>query len=237
MNCQQITIVLKNYIIIRVIKKSESCLMKPILKRIFSFLLLLILTVVLYFLLAYLFTLFPKMADNKHEVKTKKIYILYNEMHSDIVFETKDLNLSNYPEFQKKTEGYIAFGWGDKETYLNTPTWNDIKVSTSLKALFINTPSLMHLTYYRDIHCYKSIKEIQLSKKQYKQLVRNILNSFKNNGKRYRGYGREDFFYTAKNAYNLIQTCNTWTGEQLRNVGVSMSYWTPLSQNVISSLP
>jgi len=158
-------------------------------------------------------------------------------MHTDIVFNIQEINSSYFPEFKNQKKGYLAFGWGDKETYLNTPTWNDIKVSTSLKALFINTPTLMHLTYYKEISYYTGVKQIKLSKRQYKLLIQNILKSFKNNGKTYRGYGEEDFFYTANGNYNLIQTCNSWTGDQLRNIGLPMSYWTPLSQNVISSLP
>jgi len=238
MNCQQITIILKNYIIISIIKKLESHGMKPIFKNIFTISILLVLIVLFYFLLAYLFSFFPKITTPiPTEAKNKKVYLLYNEMHSDIVFKVQELNLSIFPEFKRKKNGYLAFGWGDKETYLNTPTWNNIKLSTSLKALFLNTPSLMHLTYYKDIFQYKNIKEIQLTQKQYKKLIGNILKSFKSNGKSYKGYGREDFFYTANGTYSLIQTCNTWTGDQLRSIGIPMSYWTPLSQNITVNLP
>lgn len=31
---------------------------------------------------------------------------------------------------------YIAFGWGDKGFYLDTPTWADLKFSTAFKAAF-----------------------------------------------------------------------------------------------------
>lgn len=145
--------------------------------------------------------------------------------------------MSNFKAFKKHKKGYLAFGWGDKETYLNTPNIKDIKISTSLKALFINTPALMHVRYLQDIYHYQNMKSIKLSTAQQKNLKQSILNSFNFTKEQYRGYGREDFFYTAKGKYNLLHTCNTWTGERLREANISMSYWTPLSQNVIQALP
>ncbi|RUM71342.1 MAG: hypothetical protein DSZ07_00665, partial [Sulfurovum sp.] len=53
----------------------------------------------------------------------------------------------------------------------------------------------------------------------------------------YQGYGRDDLFYPSIYKYNLFNTCNTWTGDQLREANVSISYWTPLSSNIIDSLP
>ena len=209
-------------------------------KKSFTILTKLILAILLlvsfYFLLSYLLIFFPKKISTS-QTKRQTIYILYNDMHTDIVFNIEEINNSYFPEFKNKKKGYLAFGWGDKATYLNTPTWDDLKTSTALKALFMNTPSVMHLSYFRDIHRYKNVKEIKLSKAQQKYLVKNILKKFVFREKAYQGYGRDDFFYDAKGSYNLVNTCNTWTGEQLREANISMSYWTPLSQNVIASLP
>jgi len=36
----------------------------------------------------------------------------------------------------KKKGDWLAFGWGDKGFYLNTPTWADLKFSTAVKAAF-----------------------------------------------------------------------------------------------------
>jgi len=210
--------------------------MKSILKKIFTLLLLLLFFISLYFGIAYLLTFFPKKAPQNSLKKEKLIYLLYNPMHSEILFPIEEINLSKFPSFQNKKEGYIAFGWGDKETYLNTPTWDDLKLSTSLKALFLNTPTLLHLTYYRDIHPYQT-KTISLTTQQQTALFNEMLKTLKEPIKKYRGYNKNDFFYDAKGSYNLWNTCNTFTGDKLRLVGVQMSYWTPLSQNVIDSLP
>jgi uncharacterized protein (TIGR02117 family) len=211
-------------------------------KFILELLIFFILTTILYFLTAYLLIFLPTTKEEKKQKRDEEIYILYDTMHSDIVINIKSINSKKLTiqlrSLIKNREGYLAFGWGDKETYLNTPTWNDIKISTSLKALFINTPSLMHVSYIYNIKKYQNIKKIKMSKEQLAILEQSILKSFNLEAfTQYQGYGRDDFFYPSIYNYNLFNTCNTWTGDRLREANVSMSYWTPLSSNVINSLP
>ncbi len=196
----------------------------------------------LYMLTAFMLTLFPSKSLITTE-KEQKIYILYNEMHSDILFNLEELSDSTSSQWIKELpliigkKGYISFGWGDKETYLNTPTWSEIKASTSLKALFINTPSLMHVGYYPSINYFPEIKVVALSETQKETLTKTIFKSFNFKEKSFRGYGVNDVFYTSPYQYNFINTCNTWTGDTLRAANISVSYWTPFSYNVVDSLP
>ena len=172
--------------------------------------------------------------------KSQKIYILYNEMHSDIVIETDSLNsLSKryLSDVIQGRDGYLTFGWGDRDTYLNTPTWSDIELSTTLKALFINTPSVLHVTFYKDIKRFKNLKKIQLSKIEKKVLIESIFKSFNRDIWKHQGYGKDDYFYSSIHNYNIFNTCNTWTGKKLRDANISVSYWTPFSYNIIDSLP
>jgi uncharacterized protein (TIGR02117 family) len=211
-------------------------------KFILKFLLFITFITILYFLTAYLLVFLPTTKEEKEQKRDEDIYILYDTMHSDILLNIKSLNNKKLTiqlrTFINKREGYLAFGWGDKETYLNTPTWNDIKISTSLKALFINTHSLMHVSYISNIKKYKNIKKLKISKEQLAVLEKSILKSFNLElSTYYQGYGRDDFFYPSVYKYNLFNTCNTWTGDRLREANVSMSYWTPLSSNIIDSLP
>jgi len=210
--------------------------MKKIFKYLFYLILSLLSIIGLYFIIAYLFTLFPK-NSSKQIRETNIIHILYSDIHSDIVFNIRDINLSKLPEFKEKKNGYLAFGWGDKEVYLNTPEISNIRLSSSLKAFFINTASLMHVSYIPNISRYKDLKQIKLSSIQKKYLLNSIMKSFNFKGETYNGYGREDFFYDAKAKYNFINTCNTWTGDRLRESNVSMPYWTPFVWSVTSPLP
>ncbi len=162
-------------------------------------------------------------------------------MHSDIVFnlETSKVDWNRFlPQVvQGRKIGYLAFGWGDKETYLNTPTWDDLKLSTALKALFLNTPSLLHVAYYRDIDYYQT-KEVVLTQKQFDSLEQILKREFsKVPYYEAKGFGRDDAFYSSNRVYNAINTCNTWSGDRLREANIGMSYWTPFSFNVVESLP
>jgi uncharacterized protein (TIGR02117 family) len=208
--------------------------------KIVSTTLLLCLTLIsLYISTAFILSFFPS-KSNLSIKKDEKIYIVYDNVHSDIVFNLENISdkwIKELPIIKNKKVGYIAFGWGDKETYLNTPTWNDIKISTSLKALFINTSSLMHITYYPSIKYFIDVKPIDISKNQIKQIKKTILKSFNFKEEIYKGYGYRDLFYTSPYKYNFIYTCNSWTGNILRDANISISYWTPFSQNIISSLP
>ena len=198
-----------------------------------------ILIILLYLFSAFALSIFPKQGQpNKSQKHT--IYILYSEMHSDIVLEINTTNQELKEKLSpliKSSNGYLAFGWGDRETYLNTPTWDKIKLSTTLKALFLNSPSVMHINYYSNINRFQNIKKITVSQSQLNVLQSAIYKSFDFAQKSQRGYGYNDLFYSSIYHYNLFNTCNTWTGEKLREINITMSYWTPLSQNVIYSLP
>ena len=181
---------------------------------------------------------------DKTEIKKEQsIYIIYSSMHSDIVINLKNSTTpwqKYFPKLLKsKTRGYISFGWGDKETYLNTPRWNDLKVSTALKALFINTPSLMHVTYLKRINRFRHLKAVKVTKEQHQKLEENILKSFGKEVKFYhKGYRYNDnFYYSKPRSYNILNTCNRWTGESLYDANISVSRWTPFAYNVIYSLP
>lgn len=163
-------------------------------------------------------------------------------MHSDIIIDIDDLD-KNWSKLlprviKNRQRGYLSFGWGDRDTYLNTPNWSDLEFYTAIKAIFVNTPSVMHVEYYSRIHRYKYLKEIKITKPQLQKIEKTILESFGGVPTfTNRGYGYNDKFYDSPYKYNLIHTCNTWTGDTLRDANITMSYWTPISYNVINALP
>jgi len=215
--------------------------------KIFKYLLYLIIAVVsiviIYITIAYIFILFPYHSKIDKNKKSKIIYLYYDDMHSDIILNIRDTK-HNWqkllPQLLKdKTRGFISFGWGDQETYIHTPTWSDLKITTALKALFINTPSLMHINYYDNINRDgDNIKKVRVTKTQYKHIEDSILKSFGNKPiLLYKGYWGNDLFYYSPYKYNLIHTCNTWSGNILRESNITMSYWTPFSYCVVYFLP
>lgn len=150
------------------------------------------------------------------------------------------------PELVPSNEGYLLIGWGEKQVYMTTPTWADLRASVAITALMINTPGLLHVHYLP----YAPDQQLQvtpllLNDASVKSIEQQILDSFAT--PQYQkstrphllaqGYGANDHFYYAVGNYNLFTTCNTWIGKILKQAEVPVSRWTPFSYNVIYSIP
>jgi uncharacterized protein (TIGR02117 family) len=134
---------------------------------------------------------------------------------------------------------YVAIGYGNREFYLNTPTWADLTFRNAFWALVGSGDSLVHADHDNDPQPSDVQRPIILDHSQYLRLVAFIRGSFRTdaNGRTIpllgRGYGNSDVFYEAVGRYNAVYTCNQWTGEALRRAGVRTGLWTPLSQSVM----
>jgi uncharacterized protein (TIGR02117 family) len=198
-----------------------------------------ILFITLYFSLSKLLVFFPTKVSIQKDTN-HSIHILYGDIHTDIVFSLNDLNPLWFKHIQAikgKKEGYIGIGWGDKASYLHPGTYDTIPLTVIFKALFINTPSVIHVNYYEKVQNFQNIKSIKLSERQLNHLTKSIFNDFNFQAESHKGYNQHDYFYSSPKSYNIINTCNTYTGDKLRESNISMSYWTPLKENVIDSLP
>ena len=112
------------------------------------------------------------------------IYILSNGIHTDLVLPTKN----EYKNWTKEIPyentlskdsraNFMAFGWGEKGFYLETPKWKDLKISTVLKAMFALNTCAMHITNYNYLKENNECKKITISPEQYKKLVEYIESS------------------------------------------------------------
>ncbi len=135
-------------------------------------------------------------------------------------------------------DGYIAIGFGNREFYLNTPTWGDLSPRTALAAAVGGGPSLMHVYHEWNPRPAEDQRPITLSRAEYRRLTAYLLASFDYRDRQWipligRGYGPSDVFYESRRPYNVARTCNQWTGEALRAAGVRTGIWTPLSQSIM----
>jgi hypothetical protein len=148
------------------------------------------------------------------------IYILSNGVHTDIVcpIESEIINWTEIAAFEntvsKRTDfKHVAFGWGDKGFYLETPTWADLKEG-------------------------EDCKKIIISKENYRLLVEYIKKSFDyENGKTMfiptdMVYGKNDAFYDAQRSYNLFFTCNTWANSALKHANQKAAFWTATDKGI-----
>lgn len=175
-----------------------------------------------------------------------EIFILSNGVHTDIVVPVKSqvIDWSEKVKFQHTKASntaakYLAFGWGDKGFYLNTPTWADLKFSTAFNAASGLSTSAMHCTFYGKMVEDDQCKKINITKEQYQKLVTFIQNSFQMENDQIikietdAVYGNHDVFYEAKGSYNLFYTCNTWTNSALKAANQKASLWTVYDKGIL----
>ena len=138
---------------------------------------------------------------------------------------------------------YMAIGYGNRDFYLNTPTWGDLSPRTALAAAFGRGPSLVHVEHeWSPPRANSYQRPIVLSVGEYRKLAAHIRRSFELDAQGRtipligRGYGPADVFYEGRGLYNAYRTCNEWTGEALRAAGVRTGVWTPLSESIMLTL-
>jgi len=167
-----------------------------------------------------------------------EIYIMTNGVHTDLVVplknEMKDWStLVNPMDTKSKDREYqfVAFGWGDKGFYLNTPSWSDLQFKTAFKALFYLSSSVMHVEFYKNIKTNESSKKISICPENYQLLINYIEEAFVLKEEKTQciagaSYGIHDLFYEAKGTYSLFYTCNTWANNGLKRAKLKACLWT-----------
>lgn len=221
------------------IKKAAKFLLKIVLGFVGFFL--------IYILSAFLLPKIPVNSYVSEEGKTIPVYILSNGVHSDIVLPVKNdlYDWSQKVKFENtiakdSTAQLIAFGWGDKGFYLETPTWDDLKFSTALKAATGFSTSAIHATFYKSLKEDEQCKKILISESEYQKLVAFIVDSFQSNSDGFLKietdavYGKNDAFYEAKGSYSLFHTCNTWTNNALKAADQKAALWTPTDTGILN---
>jgi uncharacterized protein (TIGR02117 family) len=168
------------------------------------------------------------------------VYVRTNGVHADLVLPMTALDI-DWRQRLPFTESdpalnYLAFGWGDREFYLTTPSWADLRATTALKALSGFDESVMHVEAAPPPSPFASrhpIAELHISEQQYRQLVAFVEGSFRRDasgtailieGARYNAH---DAFFEAKGHYSAINTCNEWTRQALHHADLRTPLWTP----------
>jgi len=201
----------------------------------------------LYILLAVFLTILPVNCNYKPPEKGIIIYLTSNEVHTDFVLPVKTQQKDwrkDFPDttFRKvdSTFKYISFGWGDKEFYLNTPTWSDFKLNIALQALFFSSASLMHITYLKSNPIESDFsKKLLITEKQYRGLIDYLDHSFTKdkNGKyiliKVPFRSSNENYYESGESYNFINTCNNWTNEGLKLMGIKTATWAPFDRCIL----
>lgn len=170
-----------------------------------------------------------KTSNNSEGDKT--IYLSTNGVHLSIIIPKENINSKILKGLQyQQNQDYFMFGWGNEDFYINTPTWNDLKFKYAFGALFLNTPTAIHLTTYE----YKQQNwiSVKCSQQKIEKLNEYIFNTFKVNSKGQKElipcnlYSVNDTFYKANGSYSPVKTCNTWVNTGFKQSGLKASYFT-----------
>ena len=208
-------------------------------KKLLKLILFLIAIPLIYIAIALIITVFTVDKLDTQLVTNKTIYLNTNGVHLDLILQKKDIDnkLLSGLRYRNSTK-YIAFGWGEENFYLNTPTWRDLTLSNAFKALFLKNTTVMHLVHYK--HKHKDWVAIKVTENELQKLNTYINNSFyvdNNNVKQLietKGYSNKDNFYKANGQYSFIKTCNTWVNNIFRASGLKACYWTPFDFGLLN---
>ena len=180
------------------------------------------------------------------------ILVINNGVHVDLVLPIDEptfrwidrFQTTDFPAFEQRYH-YAVFGWGNRQFYMETETWDDLKISNVLFALAGLGETVVHVDLCSDlIWSPERSRKIRLSPDQFKRLCAYLLSSFQKQAddgslipipKAH--YRTTDAFYAGTGHYNLFRTCNVWAGSGLAKAGVRIGYWTLTPGLLFACLP
>ena len=210
---------------------------------------LVLLPVALY-LLAVLVGLIPVNNDFAPTPDGVEITVAPTEIHSDLVLPLHNETMDWRPLLPAgdfagdvRWATRVAFGWGNKEFYVDTRSYGDLTGGTVLRAVFWPSPTCMHVEMWDDLDTRPGARTVRISREQYRRLVEHVLGTFRRDeagrflpikGGAYRA---NDAFYHAHGSYHALNTCNCWAGRGLKTAGMRTGWFTPMPRTVGLYMP
>lgn len=136
---------------------------------------------------------------------------------------------------------HVAISWGERDFYLGTPQWHDLDPATLIRAAIGSDATLIHVYHMRRPAEGRYARRLVISHDAYRRLSTRLMDSLAvpDSGplKPVAGYRGDDVFYPGSGRYSLINSCNVWTGDHLRAIGVRIGAWTPAEHHVMRWFP
>jgi uncharacterized protein (TIGR02117 family) len=219
-----------------------------LLKYVGRFFLAFLAAIALYLLFAVVLAIIPTQ-EEKTANETHTVYILKSGPHTDFFLPVHspyhnwsiDFPFSNNVN-PDTTLQWVAIGWGDKDFYLNTPTWGDLTAKTALAATFGTGTAGVHASYYFAVpNDGRPLAKVQLSDEQYQKLIDFIRGTLKCDAQGRRILltsdkpgvnGAYDRYYDAYGTYSMVYTCNTWINSGLKAAHKKACLWTGFAEGL-----
>ena len=194
-----------------------------------------------YFLIAILLSVLSTNPDSRDCSKREEFFVVSNGIHLDLIFHVTEIKKEWLEKLRIPSSAeYVSFGWGDEAFYLNTPAWSDLELGIAIKALFMSSPSALHVDHYSS--GYERWHRASVCQNQFETLKDYVFNTFEmNSGNKvilidFPGYTNTDKFYRAKGSFTLINTCNNWVNTGFKEAGIKTSIWSPFEFGVMYHL-
>lgn len=182
-----------------------------------------------------------------------RIAVCGTEAHTDLVLPARVMSSDTEidwpsilppPTDTPQPTDFVTIGWGQKEFFLTTPTWGDLRLSTALRAM-LGAPSVLRV-YYEPALPPQSpwCRHMVISPTRYGDLARYIQREILESpsGRAipvvYPAVGKQGtVFYEGRSLFHAFKTCNTWTLGGVKAAGLPAPVWTPLAYFVFRHLP
>jgi uncharacterized protein (TIGR02117 family) len=136
---------------------------------------------------------------------------------------------------------HVAIGWGERDFYLATPRWQDLNPATMARAAIGSDATLIHVYHMQRPAEGLYARKLVISHAAYRKLAARLMNDVARPESDaltpIAGYGGDDVFYEGRGRYSLVRSCNAWTGDHLRAIGVRIGAWTPAEHHVMRWFP
>jgi uncharacterized protein (TIGR02117 family) len=200
--------------------------------------------ILLYLVISLIASIIPVGGAGRCENECVTVFVSTDYFHTDIIVPVESMpgwmnRLRVNPSFARANPSYLAFGFGDRDFYINTPVRAEFSIKTALRALLLPTPSVIHADalYGRPMEGETTVL-IRMDRDQLRRLNDFLMGSFltDKNGSfipvccPY--FGGYDAFYEARESFHLFRTCNSWAGNALKSAGVKNALWTPFARGV-----
>lgn len=204
----------------------------------------------LFLLAAWIGSSLPRNPDWTEPAEGVTIMVETNGIHTGIVMPVispvKDWRATfpsaGLPRADGQLPTHVAIGWGEKEVFLSTPTWSDLKPATALRIALRGGEGLVRVGHYVRPAPSEYHRPLTLRPAEYARLIERVeaalpplapgetrvtYDSFEEGARNYDATGR----------YTLANTCNQWVGDTLAHAGIAMGRWTPLAGGVMKWVP
>lgn len=187
----------------------------------------------------------PRNGDRREPARGIEIMVGTNGVHTELVMPLVtpekdwrgDFPAGDLPQAQRDYT-HVAVSWGEREVFLNTPTWWDLSPMTVLRIAGVGGEGLLHVAHYVRPAPSDDLRPLTLTPAEYRRLVAAIERSLPQGQRvRHDGYGPHDVFYEAPGSYTVTNTCNQWTSDTLAQAGVRTGWWTPFAGGVMKWVP